>query len=85
MLRTLIIDDEAHMRDSLTKILAKKCPQVQVVGDAMTVASGLRTILELRPDLVLLDIQMPDGTGFDLLQSLPSIDFRIIFITGQFM
>jgi two-component system LytT family response regulator len=82
MLRTLIIDDEAHMRDSLTKILAKKCPQVQVVGDAMNVASGLRTILELRPDLVLLDIQMPDGTGFDLLQSLPSIDFRIIFITA---
>jgi two-component system LytT family response regulator len=82
MLRTLIIDDEAHMRDSLTKLLTKRCPQVQVIGEAFNVASGLSAIHNLHPDLVLLDIQMPDGTGFDLLNTLPSIDFRIIFVTA---
>jgi two-component system LytT family response regulator len=82
MLRTLIIDDEAHMRDSLTKLLAKRCPQVQVAGEAYNVASGLSAIHNLHPDLVLLDIQMPDGTGFDLLSTLPSIDFKIIFVTA---
>ncbi|MBP6978421.1 MAG: LytTR family DNA-binding domain-containing protein [Bacteroidales bacterium] len=82
MLRTLIIDDEAHIRDSLSKILAKRCTQVMVTGEAYDVRSGRSAIQELHPDLVLLDIQMPDGTGFDLLYSLPSIDFRIIFITA---
>ncbi|HOW26296.1 MAG TPA: LytTR family DNA-binding domain-containing protein [Bacteroidales bacterium] len=82
MLRTLIIDDEAHIRDSLSKILAKRCPQVTVTGEAQDVRSGRSAIQELHPDLVLLDIQMTDGTGFDLLYSLPSIDFRIIFVTA---
>ncbi len=82
MIRTLIVDDEAHIRDSLTKIMVKRCPQVQVVGEAYDVRSGSNAIQELHPDLVLLDIQMPDGTGFDLLHSLASIDFRIIFITA---
>ncbi len=82
MLRTLIIDDEAHMRDTLAKILARRCPRVQVVGEAQNVASGLSAIRDLHPDLVLLDIQMPDGSGLDLLNALPSIDFRIIFVTA---
>jgi len=82
MLRALIIDDEAHMRDSLAKLLAKHCPQVTVVGEASGVSSGRSAINELVPDLVLLDIQMEDGTGFDLLNSLKSIDFKIIFVTA---
>jgi len=82
MLHTLIIDDEDHMRDSLTKLLQRHCPQVVVAGEANSVATGLKTIQNLHPDLVLLDIQMTDGTGFDLLNSLPVIDFKIIFITA---
>jgi two-component system LytT family response regulator len=82
MLQTLIIDDEDHMRDSLTKLLARHCPQVAVAGEANSVASGIRAINDIHPDLVLLDIQMGDGTGFDLLNSLPNIDFKIIFITA---
>ena len=82
MLHTLIIDDEDHMRDSLTKLLQRHCPQVVVAGEANSVVTGLKAIQNLHPDLVLLDIQMADGTGFDLLNSLPVIDFKIIFITA---
>ena len=82
MLRTVIIDDEDHIRDSLTKLLAKHCPQVTIAGTASSVASGKKAIEELHPDLVLLDIQMNDGTGFDLLQSFFPIEFKVIFITA---
>ena len=83
MLRTLIIDDEDHMRDTLIKLLEFHCPDVTVVGQASGVSSGVAAINEFHPDLVLLDIQMKDGTGFDLLYSLPSIDFKVIFVTAH--
>ncbi|MCK9423660.1 MAG: LytTR family DNA-binding domain-containing protein [Bacteroidales bacterium] len=82
MIRVVIIDDEDHIRDSLTKLLARYCPQVTVAGTADGIASGKKVIRELHPDLVLLDIQMNDGTGFDLLQSVSPIDFKVIFITA---
>ncbi len=82
MLNVVIIDDENHIRDSLVKLLQKHCPQVDVIGTAYSVVSGISAINELHPDLVLLDIQMNDGTGFDLLQSFSTIDFKIIFITA---
>lgn len=82
MLHTIIIDDEEHMRDSLTRLLARHCPQVILAGEADGVASGIKAIQAIHPDLVLLDIQMSDGTGFDLLHSLLTIDFKVIFITA---
>ena len=82
MLRTLIIDDEQHVRDTLMNMLEMNCPEVRIVGQASGVLSGIAAIRELQPELILLDIQMKDGTGFDLLSRLPSIDFKVIFITG---
>ena len=82
MLRVLIIDDEAHMRDTLVKLLELHCPEVLVVGQASGVLTGATAINEFHPDLVFLDIQMKDGTGFDLLYNLPSIDFKVIFVTA---
>ncbi len=82
MVRVLIIDDEHHARDTLINILGRHCPEVKVIGQAEGVMSGLVAIRELQPELVLLDIQMKDGTGFDLLSALPVIDFRIIFVTA---
>jgi two-component system, LytTR family, response regulator len=83
MLRTLIIDDEYHIRDTLMNMLKMNCPDdVRVVGQASGVVSGIAAIKELHPELVLLDIQMKDGTGFDLLHGIPSIDFKVIFITA---
>jgi len=82
MLRTLIIDDEPHIRETLIHLVQKFCPQVKVVGEAESVATGVRAIREKIPDLVLLDIKMDDGTGFDLLNHFDNIDFKIIFITA---
>jgi len=82
MVRIVIIDDEDHIRDSLDKLLAKHCPQVTVVGTANSVSSGKKAIEELHPDLVLLDIQMNDGTGFDLLNAFSKIDFKVIFVSA---
>ncbi|MEI6436758.1 MAG: LytTR family DNA-binding domain-containing protein [Bacteroidota bacterium] len=81
-MRVVIVDDEDHVRDSLSKLLARHCQQATVVGTACSVAGGIRVVQELRPDLVLLDIQMSDGTGFDLLTSLAPVDFKVIFITA---
>ncbi|MDP1623427.1 MAG: response regulator [Bacteroidales bacterium] len=82
MTRTLLIDDEPHIRDTLRKLLARHCPQVNVVGEASGVAEGIIAIQRLHPDLVFLDINLEDGSGFDLLHSPDSIDFKIIFISA---
>jgi two-component system LytT family response regulator len=82
VLRTIIIDDEAHVRESLADMLKRHCPNAKVVGQAEGVKSGFRAIQTHHPDLVLLDIKMKDGTGFDLLEQIENIDFKIIFITA---
>lgn len=81
--RTLIIDDEAHVRETLSHLLQEYCPQVKIVGEADGVASGIKAIREKSPELVLLDIKMGDGTGFDLLEHFDNIPFKIIFITAH--
>ncbi|MBN1198599.1 MAG: response regulator transcription factor [Bacteroidales bacterium] len=82
MLRTIIIDDEIPVRETLKTLLDKACPQVSVIGEADGVATGIRIIREKTPDLVLLDIRMSDGTGFDLLNSFDNILFKVIFVTA---
>lgn len=82
MLRALIIDDEAHIRDTLTKLLSLCCPMVQVVGEASGVTSGITKILETQPDLVFLDINLNDGTAYDLLHALQTVNFKVIFISA---
>jgi two-component system LytT family response regulator len=82
MLRTLIIDDESPVRDTLSRLITKTCTQVKLVGEANSVKTGLIAIREKAPDLILLDIKMDDGTGFDLLNQIKNINFKIIFITA---
>lgn len=82
MLRTVIIDDELNARQLIANILELYCPDVEVVGEAVDVSSGLNLIKEKKPALVLLDINMPDGSGFDLLKQIQDIDFNFIFITA---
>lgn len=82
MLRAVVIDDiESIRRDNISTIKAN-CPSISIVGEADSVASGINLINKLLPDLVFLDVEMPDGTGFDLLQRFKPISFKIIFITG---
>lgn len=82
MLRTLIIDDEDHIRDTLIKLLTLCCPQVNIVGEASSVSVGMNKILELHPDLVFLDINLKDGTGYELLHAVQPVGFKVIFISS---
>lgn len=81
-MRTLIIDDEQECRRATRLIAEKYCPNLQIVGEANSVTTGLKAIDKLQPELVLLDIQMQDGTGFDLIKHYETIPFKIIFITS---
>ena len=82
MLRTLIIDDEAHIRNTLSRLLVKYCPKVEIAGGADDVISGISAIRSLHPDLVFLDIHLPDGNAFDLLNAFDTIDFKVVFISS---
>ncbi|PKP03201.1 MAG: DNA-binding response regulator [Bacteroidetes bacterium HGW-Bacteroidetes-6] len=82
MIRAVIVDDEDASRMTLKGLLTRYVPDVQVVGEGEDVASGLEIIKQYTPDLVFLDIQMPDGSGFRLLELLAEIDFNVIFTTA---
>ena len=84
MMRTLIVDDEADARFLLANLLKRHCSDsVELVGEANDVDAAVDAIRQLEPDLVLLDIRMRTGTGFDVLQQLDSIDFEVVFITAH--
>ncbi|MDF2190750.1 response regulator transcription factor [Paraflavitalea sp. CAU 1676] len=82
MIRTVLIDDEPNNIDTLQHLLDRYCPQVQVVGRAESAQSGVAVIQSTQPDLVFLDIEMPYGNAFDLLNSLNPIQFDVIFVTA---
>ena len=82
MIRTLIIDDEENNRQRLLKLIHANFPNIQVVGEADGVETGLRAIQDLNPEMVLLDIKMADGDAFDLLEKIGPVFFKIIFVTA---
>ncbi|MDM8004245.1 MAG: LytTR family DNA-binding domain-containing protein [Bacteroidota bacterium] len=82
MIRAVIIDDEKLARDVIFNYLNEYCPDIEVVAQASSVKTALSAIQKTTPDLVFLDIEMPDGTGFDLLNRFEKIDFKIIFVTA---
>lgn len=81
-IKAIIIDDEANNRENLRLGLAKHCKEIEIVGEADSAISGLNLIQSTQPELVFLDIVMPMGDGFQLLESLSKIDFDIIFVTA---
>jgi two-component system LytT family response regulator len=82
MIRTVLIDDEIDSIRVLQKLLEASCPQVEVVGKADGVETGLHIIQVTHPDLVFLDIEMTKGNAFDLLNQLHPIGFQVIFVTA---
>jgi two-component system LytT family response regulator len=81
-IKALVIDDEMPSRNFLTKMLQQYFPEISVVGDASTVEEGLEEVKKYNPNIVFLDIQMKEKTGFDLLNSLSEIKFNLIFTTA---
>lgn len=82
MIDAVIIDDEPKSVFTLKNFIESHCPDVRIVGSAGNAVAGKELVEQVKPQLALLDIQMPLGTGFDMLRSLPVIDFEIIFITA---
>ncbi len=82
MIKAIIIDDDAGIRELILQTVKSYCPNVSIVARAEGVKSGVAAINEFEPDLVLLDIKMPDGSGFDLIKHFDRPDFKVIFISG---
>ena len=83
MLRTVIVDDERRVRETLIGMLKMYCPDVEVVAEFSDLATAEDQLPSLQPGLVLLDVQLENGTGFDLLRRLPQVNFKVIFITAH--
>ena len=82
-LKTVLIDDNPHAIAGMKEDLARWFPQLEVVGEADGVVTGAKVLRQLQPDLLFLDIQMGDGTGFDLLEIVPDLNFQLIFTTAH--
>jgi two-component system LytT family response regulator len=88
MITAVIVDDEKRSRAFLKGHINTFCPEVKIAGEAESVSSAVKAIQEFNPDLVFLDIKMPDGTGFDVLEQLRKADvngtlkFKVIFTTA---
>ncbi|MCC6723709.1 MAG: response regulator transcription factor, partial [Saprospiraceae bacterium] len=80
--RVVIIDDEEPARKILQNLLNTLRPDCQIVGEADSVASGIKLIRQTSPNLVFLDVAMEDGSGFDLLEMFPTMNFKVVFITA---
>jgi two-component system LytT family response regulator len=83
MKKALIIDDENRTRELIAKMIDSFGFEIQTYPIGENVQSGIKAIDELKPDIVFLDIQMPDGTGFDVLKSVKNKNFEVVFITAH--
>nr|WP_321414459.1 LytTR family DNA-binding domain-containing protein [uncultured Allomuricauda sp.] len=81
-LRAVIVEDEANSREILRNYLAKYCKKVTLLGEGATIEEGLQQIKKHDPDLVFLDVEMPFGNAFDLLDQIPDRTFETIFVTA---
>lgn len=81
-IKTFIIDDEKNAREILKILIGRYFTEIQVVGEADSIKTGIELLNNKSADLVFLDIEFPTGTGFDILAGINKIDFDIIFVTA---
>lgn len=82
-MKALIVDNEAHLRSGIQQLLTEFCPSVTVIETAEGVQTGLQKIRSFQPDILLLDVEMDDGTGFELMKQVQNPSFQLIFITAH--
>ena len=81
-INAIIIDDEERARNTLSSLLLNYCPEINILAACSNVPDGVIAINKHKPDVVFLDIEMPDYNGFELLGFFREIDFDIIFVTA---
>ncbi|MDM8003382.1 MAG: LytTR family DNA-binding domain-containing protein [Bacteroidota bacterium] len=82
-MKAVIVDDEAAVRNTIFNLLKENFPEITVCAAAGSVGEGCEAVAEHQPDILFLDVELPDGLGFDLLKKLSPVHFRTIFITGH--
>lgn len=82
-MKALIIDNEPPLRSALNKLIREYCPEITHIDEADGVQSGLQKIKSFQPDIVLLDVEMEDGSGFDLMKQVSDPAFQLIFVTAH--
>jgi two-component system, LytTR family, response regulator len=82
VLKAIVVDDEKPSREALTTYIRDFCPGVEIVAECDSVKPAYQAILKYQPQLVFLDIEMPNGNGFDLLRTFKTPSFKVIFVTA---
>ena len=80
--KAILIDDERSARNILSKLLSSQCPGIEIIDACKNLEEGVKSIKENQPDLVFLDIEMPNYAGYEIGSFFEKIDFDIIFVTA---
>ncbi len=83
MIKAIIVDDEPHFRENLRTIMNLQATDIEIVAEAGSVAEAVRLITQHKPQLLFLDVHLPDGLGFDILKQLGSSNYKVIFTTAH--
>lgn len=83
MIKAIIVDDEQRSRDALNGLIERYCPEVFIIAQANGCQDGIEKAQKFNPDLVFLDIQMTDGSGFNFLEAFEKFNFEVIFTTAH--
>lgn len=81
-IRAVVIDDEFYNRDLISKLILNTNSNFEIVGIAENIEEGFELINLKNPDVIFLDIKMPEGSGFDLLRKFENPNFEVVFVTG---
>jgi two-component system, LytTR family, response regulator len=82
-MKILVVDNETNIREGIVQLIKNFCPFEAQLFEANGVVTGLKSIAEINPDLLFLDVELDDGTGMDLLSKLNEINFHVIFVTAH--
>ena len=86
MIKAILIDDDINLREGMKGLLSLYAPDINIIGEADSVESGVEIVSKLHPQVIFLDIQMNDGTGFDMLEKLSEINGKVtshvVFVTA---
>ena len=81
-IKCIIVDDEESARDVLSNLLTRFCPQVEILDKCSNILQAVESVKKHQPDVVFLDIEMPNYAGYEIVKFFDKIDFEIIFVTA---
>ena len=83
MIKAILIDDETTARLALRQEIQQSCPEIEIIAEAATVEAAIHLLSQLQVQLVFLDVQLSDGSGFDILEKIERPEFKVIFTTAH--